>query len=206
MKLGVARGPDWVPTVISGLGKTKYLQMTNIGDHEVIMPTHAIIGLWTEGGMVPRTQGFVTVGSGRYKEWQTLAYEATTDRMKELPKEQIGPLVDRPTYATPKCIMKRPFDALDSIHPAISMVTQQDDNLQHAGIVVAKEGTVNEVGANLPDETNLSSGDNERETEMEIAMRGDYGTEREEQDDRLPSSDVHVADNRAGLDRCEATH
>ena len=77
MKLWVTRGPDWVPTVISGLGRTKYLQMTNIGDREIILPTHAILGLWTEGDMVPRTQGFVTVGSGKYKEWQTLAYEAT---------------------------------------------------------------------------------------------------------------------------------
>uniref|UniRef100_A0AAV1TZM0 Uncharacterized protein n=1 Tax=Peronospora matthiolae TaxID=2874970 RepID=A0AAV1TZM0_9STRA len=46
MKLRVARRPDWVPTVISGLGKTKYLQMTNIGDREIILPTHTILGLW----------------------------------------------------------------------------------------------------------------------------------------------------------------
>ena len=42
MKLWVARGPEWVPTVISGLGKTKYLQMTNLGDREIILPTHYI--------------------------------------------------------------------------------------------------------------------------------------------------------------------
>uniref|UniRef100_A0AAV1UZW5 Reverse transcriptase domain-containing protein n=1 Tax=Peronospora matthiolae TaxID=2874970 RepID=A0AAV1UZW5_9STRA len=93
MKLWVARGLDWVPTVISGWGKTKYLQMTNIGDREIILPTHTILGMWVEGDMVPRTQGLVTVGSGKYKEWQTLAYEATTDRVNELPKEQIGPLL-----------------------------------------------------------------------------------------------------------------
>ena len=125
MKLWVTRGPDWVPMVISGLGETKYLQMTNIGDREIILPTHTILGLWTEGDMVPRTQGFVTVGSGKYKEWQTLAYEATADSVNALPEEQIGPLVDRPTYATPKCIMKRQSDALKDIPPAISMITQQ---------------------------------------------------------------------------------
>uniref|UniRef100_A0AAV1TW06 Uncharacterized protein n=1 Tax=Peronospora matthiolae TaxID=2874970 RepID=A0AAV1TW06_9STRA len=167
MKLWVARGPDWVPTVISGLGKTKYLQMINIGDREIILPTHTILGLWTEGDMVPRTQGFVTVELGKYKEWQTLAYEATTDRVNELPKEQIGRLVDRSTYVTPKCIMKRPSDVLRDIPPAISMVTQQagDDDLQKADTVVAREGTVNGVGSNPLDETNLSSKDKDREIE-----------------------------------------
>ena len=84
MMLWVTRGLDWVPTVISRLGKTKYLQMTNIGDRAIILPTHAILSLWTERDMVPRTQDFVTVGSGKYKEWQTLAYEATTDRANAL--------------------------------------------------------------------------------------------------------------------------
>uniref|UniRef100_A0AAV1TYV6 Uncharacterized protein n=1 Tax=Peronospora matthiolae TaxID=2874970 RepID=A0AAV1TYV6_9STRA len=181
MKLWVARGLDWVPTVISGLYKTIYLQMTNVDNREIILPTHTISGLWTEGDMVPRTQGFVTVGSGEYKEWQTLAYEATTDRVTELPKEQIVPLVDRPTYATPKCIMKRPSDALKDIPPAISMVTQQDgdDDLQKADTVVARAGTVNGVGLNPLDETNPSLEDKNREIETEIAMRRDHGTERE---------------------------
>ena len=67
MKLWVARGPDWVPTVISGFGGRKYLQMTNIGVHEVILPTHKILVVWVEGDMITRTQGFVTVGSGKYK-------------------------------------------------------------------------------------------------------------------------------------------
>uniref|UniRef100_A0AAV1UQ09 Uncharacterized protein n=1 Tax=Peronospora matthiolae TaxID=2874970 RepID=A0AAV1UQ09_9STRA len=184
MKLWVARGPDWVPTVISGSGKTKYLQMTNIGDREIILPTHTISGLCTEGDMVPRTQGFVTVGSGKYKEWQTLAYEATTDWVNELPKAQIGPLVDRPTYVTPKCIVNRPYDALKNIPPAISMVTQQagDDDLQKADTV-----------------------DNDREIETKIAMKRDHGTEREEQENRLSSLNVNLADNRAGMDRSEAT-
>ena len=61
MMLWVTRGLDWVPTVISRLGKTKYLQMTNIGDHEIILPTHAILGVWVEGDMIPRTQCFVSV-------------------------------------------------------------------------------------------------------------------------------------------------
>ena len=82
MKLWVTRGPYWVPTVVSGFGRRKYLHMTNIGDREIILPTHAILGLWVEGDMIPRTQGFVSIGSERDKEWNTLAYEATTDRVE----------------------------------------------------------------------------------------------------------------------------
>ena len=62
--------------------------------------------------MVPLTQGFVTAGTGKYKEWQTLAYEATTDRANALPEKQIVPLVYRPEYVTPKHIMKRPSNPL----------------------------------------------------------------------------------------------
>ena len=112
MKLWVTRGPDWVATVISGLGTTKYLHMTNVGSREIILPTHTILGLWIEGDMIPRTQGYVMVGSGRYKEWQTLACEATMDIVNELPEKQIGPSVIRPEYVIPERILKRPSDPL----------------------------------------------------------------------------------------------
>uniref|UniRef100_A0AAV1U1G6 Uncharacterized protein n=1 Tax=Peronospora matthiolae TaxID=2874970 RepID=A0AAV1U1G6_9STRA len=87
------------------------------------------------------------------------------------------------------------------------MVTQQagDNDLQNADTVVAREGTVNGDGSTQLDETNLSSKRNDREIETEIAMRRDHGTEREEQDNRLSSLDLNLADNRAGLDRSEAT-
>uniref|UniRef100_A0AAV1VEX1 Reverse transcriptase domain-containing protein n=1 Tax=Peronospora matthiolae TaxID=2874970 RepID=A0AAV1VEX1_9STRA len=87
------------------------------------------------------------------------------------------------------------------------MVTQQagDDDLQKADTVVAREGTVNGVGLNPLDGINLSSKDNDREIETKIAMRRDHKTEREEQDNRMSSLDVNLADNRAGLDRSEAT-
>ena len=55
MKLWVTRGSDWVPTVISGFGGRNYLQMTNIGDREIILPTHAILDLWVEGDIISRT-------------------------------------------------------------------------------------------------------------------------------------------------------
>ena len=173
MKLWVARGPDWVPTVISGFGRRKYLQMTNTGDREIILPTHTILGMWTEGDMVPRTQGFVTVGSGKYKEWQTLAYEATTDRANEPPKEQIGPLVDRPTYATPKRIVKRPSNTLKNLSPAISTVKQQANNgeSQKADAVIAKEETVNKA--------ELLRMENDHEIGTQQATKGDRDIDQE---------------------------
>ena len=58
--------------------------------------------------MIPRSPGYVSVGSRRYNEWQTLAYEATTDRKEIFPEEKTGPLVDHPSYPTPKKILIRP--------------------------------------------------------------------------------------------------
>ena len=58
--------------------------------------------------MIPRPPGYFSVGSRRYNEWQTLAYEATTDRKEEFPEEETGPLVDHPSYPTPKKILTRP--------------------------------------------------------------------------------------------------
>uniref|UniRef100_A0AAV1TIN3 Peptidase A2 domain-containing protein n=1 Tax=Peronospora matthiolae TaxID=2874970 RepID=A0AAV1TIN3_9STRA len=199
MKLWVARGLDWVPTVISGWGKTKYLQMTNIGDREIILPTHTILGMWVEGNMVPRTQGLVTVGSGKYKEWETLAYEATTDRVNELPKETIGPLVDRPTYAAPKRILKHPSDALQNLSPAISTVTPQanDDDSQEADAVVAREVTVR--GAEL------SRMENGHEIGAQHATKGDRDTGQEGLRDRSSLPKAEPTDRMLKLGQPEET-
>uniref|UniRef100_A0AAV1U3G1 Reverse transcriptase domain-containing protein n=1 Tax=Peronospora matthiolae TaxID=2874970 RepID=A0AAV1U3G1_9STRA len=181
MKLWVARGLDWVPTVISGWGKTKYLQMTNIGDREIILPTHTILGMWVEGDMVPRTQ------------------EATTDRVNELPKEPIGPLVDRPTYAAPKRILKRPSDALQNLSPAISTVTPQanDDDSQKADAVVAREVTVR--GAEL------SRMENGHEIGTQHAMKGDRDTGQEGLRDRSSLPKAEPTDRLLKLGQPEET-
>ena len=56
---------------------------------------------------MPRSPGCVSAGSRRYNEWQTLAFEATTDREEASPKEYEGPLVDQRSYPTPRKILKR---------------------------------------------------------------------------------------------------
>ena len=58
--------------------------------------------------MVPRYPGYVSVVSRRYNELHTLAFEATTERAKEVPPAYAGPLVENPTYPTPKKVLSRP--------------------------------------------------------------------------------------------------
>ena len=51
--------------------------------------------------MIPRSPGYVSIGSRRYTEWQTLAFEATTEREEATVEEYTGPLVDHPVYERP---------------------------------------------------------------------------------------------------------
>ncbi|ETN10995.1 hypothetical protein PPTG_10012 [Phytophthora nicotianae INRA-310] len=60
---------------------------------------------------MPRRQGFVTVGSDRYAEWQNLVLQATTDAVSEeeaLIGEPAGPMVDHPEYDPPKRNLRCP--------------------------------------------------------------------------------------------------
>ena len=57
--------------------------------------------------LIPRSQGYVSVGSRPYNEWQTLAFEATTDREEVSPEAYEGPLVDQISYPTQRKILKR---------------------------------------------------------------------------------------------------
>ena len=82
-KLWVRRGMAWVPTVTCGHGQIKYLQLTNLSDREIILNHGAALALWMTSNMIPRSPGYVSIGSRRYTEWQTLAFEATTERGEE---------------------------------------------------------------------------------------------------------------------------
>ena len=57
--------------------------------------------------MIPRSPGYVSIGSRRYTEWQTLTFEATTEREEETVEEYAGPLVDHPVYEMPTRILPR---------------------------------------------------------------------------------------------------
>ena len=76
------------------MGQIKYLHLTNLSDKEVTLDHGPALGWIMAADMVPRYPGYVSVGSRRYNEWETLAFEATKE--KELPPEYEGPLVDHP--------------------------------------------------------------------------------------------------------------
>ncbi|ETI53999.1 hypothetical protein F443_03141 [Phytophthora nicotianae P1569] len=97
--------------LVKGAGWRRHLQLTNISDRTRCLPAHTQVGMWLSGDRVPRRQGFVTVGSRRYAEWQNLVLQATTDAVSEeeaLIVEPAGPMVDHPQYDPPKIILKRP--------------------------------------------------------------------------------------------------
>ena len=58
--------------------------------------------------MIPRSPGNVSMGSRQYQEWQTIAFEATTEKEGEALPEEDGPLVEHPSYPTLTHILKRP--------------------------------------------------------------------------------------------------
>ncbi|KAG6612047.1 Eukaryotic/viral aspartic protease, active site [Phytophthora cinnamomi] len=110
-KLWVTRGDLWVPTVTKGPGKTQYLQITNVGEKKKVLCRDERIGMWLAGDRIPRLQGFVTVGSRRYLEWQNLALQATTEAgpaKADPPRTPPPPMVERPKYPVPRAILRRP--------------------------------------------------------------------------------------------------
>ncbi|KAE8901708.1 hypothetical protein PF005_g25032 [Phytophthora fragariae] len=110
-KLWLTRGERWVPTIVKCPGKLRYLHVTNLGDEALILQRDMKIGMWLAGDRVPRQPGFVSVGSRRYAEWQTLAWEATTDAAIAAPPALPAPgpvcAVDRVEYAMPRRIVMR---------------------------------------------------------------------------------------------------
>ncbi|POM72095.1 Hypothetical protein PHPALM_11248 [Phytophthora palmivora] len=111
-KFWVTRGDRWVPTVVKGLGKRRYLQITNVSDKAIILQEDVRVGIWLSGDHhIPRMPGFVSVGSRRYMEWQNLALEATVEGRSEHDEilvESTEPMVGRPSYPAPPGILKRP--------------------------------------------------------------------------------------------------
>ena len=58
--------------------------------------------------MIPRSPGYSSVGSRRYAEWQTLAFEATTGLVEEFVEDYAEPLVYHHIYKKPTRILSRP--------------------------------------------------------------------------------------------------
>ena len=78
-KLWVRRDLTWVPTVTTGISRIKFLHLTNFSDKVVTLDHRPALGWIMATDIVPRYPGYVSVGSRRLNEWQTLAFEATTE-------------------------------------------------------------------------------------------------------------------------------
>ncbi|KAE9180473.1 hypothetical protein PF005_g23258 [Phytophthora fragariae] len=79
-KLWLTRGDRWVRSLVSGPVKIKYVEITNISDPKIILQRDERIGLWLAGDRSDR------------------------DAVYETPLE---PAVKRPSYPTPRAILKR---------------------------------------------------------------------------------------------------
>ncbi|OWY92873.1 hypothetical protein PHMEG_00037938 [Phytophthora megakarya] len=93
-----------------GPGRIRYLVISNIGE-ELLRLNHRVdVDMILDQDKVPRSPGFVSVGSRRYREWQNLALESTVDTRSDPPElmEDFAELaVPRPSYSTPRSILRR---------------------------------------------------------------------------------------------------
>ncbi|OWY93760.1 Eukaryotic/viral aspartic protease [Phytophthora megakarya] len=95
---------------------------------------------------VPRSPGFVSVGSRRYREWQNLALESTVEARSDAPEpieDLAEPAVPRPTYLTPRSILCRPKS--DEIDRDRSLVSTLESRPR------ARTADTTQIGAECPD-------------------------------------------------------
>ena len=101
------RDVAWVPMVTTGPGKIMILPFTNADTYDLMLNYGALLGLSMTENMVPRSPGYLSVGSKRYNELETVAYEAIVERETEDIELYSGPIVDHPKYAMPLQILSR---------------------------------------------------------------------------------------------------
>ena len=106
-KLWVRRDVAWVPTVTAGPGKIMLLQLTNVGKHDMVLNYGSPLALRMTDNIIPRSKVYVSAGSRRYNEWQTLACEATVAREVEEIETCAVPLVDHSEYTRQTQIQTR---------------------------------------------------------------------------------------------------
>ena len=126
-KLWIRRGVKWVPTVVtSWTGEPRFLRITNVSDEDLTVGPNTVMGMWLNEGHIPRKPGFVSIGSRRYEEWQTLALEASTEAgpADGSGVEDHAPLVPRVEYPWPTGILKKEIQPQT---PSIASVTRVSD-------------------------------------------------------------------------------
>ena len=160
-KLWITRGDRWVTTMVQGRGQYRFLRVTNVSDKDLILHDDTKLGIWLAKDQVPRAQGFVSVGSRRYAEWQNLAYQATTDEEDPEPsreEEYQGPMVERPQYMMPKKILSRPGTQVPVINAVHGVTTKGPEPV--SSDPGTREGTLEEnLLANVSLEKEVPRGD-----------------------------------------------
>ncbi|KAE9024092.1 hypothetical protein PR001_g12758 [Phytophthora rubi] len=99
-------------------GKIDRVRLTNVSDGLTCCPAHFSVLMWVPIGDPPKADGYVRIGSSRYRGWQMLAYEGDRDmavlrREGELYLQWLAsqpPAVDRPEYTTPTRVLRRPTE------------------------------------------------------------------------------------------------
>ncbi|OWZ03462.1 hypothetical protein PHMEG_00024808 [Phytophthora megakarya] len=102
-KLWVTRGERWIPTVTEGPCRIRYLVISNIGDRILRLNHRLDVGMILDQDKVPRSPGFVFVGSRRYREWQNLALESTIgppELIEDLAEPEVTTTVSHTTIDT----------------------------------------------------------------------------------------------------------
>ncbi len=175
-QLWLTRASEWVATPMNeGHSSPRAIEVTNISDHEVRLRSDDAIGLWLAPGYLPRRRGFVSPGSRRCREWENLAYQATTDlddreideamvaegvlaqtefeKKHEAanckPAQQNLPAVEKPTYQTPRRILRH-SDGRDVPKACRLAVAGPPDPLLSRGIPVNSVKDVMETQGSGP--------------------------------------------------------
>uniref|UniRef100_A0AAV1V617 Uncharacterized protein n=1 Tax=Peronospora matthiolae TaxID=2874970 RepID=A0AAV1V617_9STRA len=164
-KLWVRRDSTWVPTFTTVIGRNKYYQLINLGDKKTTFGHGPALGWIMAADMVPRYPGYVSFGPRWYNEWQTLAFEATTEREEEVPTAYAGPLVDHPTYPTPEKVLSRPTgNNVSKISPIVDEgVIQRVEPLPRVvNTIEEKGGSVRTPEGPMADVSTKKDGDSDR--------------------------------------------
>ncbi|OWZ05142.1 hypothetical protein PHMEG_00022825 [Phytophthora megakarya] len=97
-----------------------YLVISNIGEETLPLDHRLDVDMILDQDKVPRSPGFVSVGSRRYREWQNLVVESSIGP-PEVIEDLAEPAVQRPSYPTPRSILRRPgSDEIDRDRTLIS--------------------------------------------------------------------------------------
>ncbi|GMF58980.1 unnamed protein product [Phytophthora fragariaefolia] len=119
-ELWVRRTKELIPNVVEfRRGRPRRVLVTNISDRLVTCPVHLPLLLWVPRGDLPRTEGYVRLGSDKINEWRVLAYSRSRDSdlykaEGEIYKRWLATqpsAVERVPYTTPTKIRRRPSES-----------------------------------------------------------------------------------------------